>query len=225
MNSDNAVSFFSSPLSVHHRRRGSRRLLELSRAGSSLASPSCSWPSWMLLLLFLRHQNRPTLPLLFLFFLAAPPLVIFCSPAKLASTEQSQVNSFSLEPRLILAMLPNPFALLLPVSIAQALEFHRGWVAMVAEVTSPWSAICEAYPSLVSSVLSSLCLLDAHRVTGWLFHPLGTPTPSRHWSVPPWPSPSSAESSGASRLLLVGLSGRGELLSAQSSSSLNNFGP
>ena len=131
MNSDNAVSFFSSPLSVHHHRRGSRRLLELSRAGSSLACPSCSWPSWMLLLLFLRHQNRPTLPLLFLFFLAAPPSVILCSPARLASTEQSQVNSFSPKPRLILAMLPT--------HLPYCYRFVSPKRSKFATAESPWS--------------------------------------------------------------------------------------
>jgi len=59
-----AVSSFSSSLSAHTGAAvPARHLLVLRRAGSRLASPSCSWRRRNALLLFLRHQSRSTLPL------------------------------------------------------------------------------------------------------------------------------------------------------------------
>ena len=58
------MSSFSSSLSTHTSAIVPvRRLLVLRRAGSRLASPSCSWRRRNALLLFLRHQSRSTLPL------------------------------------------------------------------------------------------------------------------------------------------------------------------
>ena len=58
------MSSFSSSLSAHTSAAiPVRCLLMLRRAGSRLASPSCSWRRRNALLLFLRHQSRSTLPL------------------------------------------------------------------------------------------------------------------------------------------------------------------
>ena len=79
---------FSSPLSVPHHRRGNRHLLVLRRAGSRLASPSCSWRRRsVLLLLFRRRAGRHRL------CVSSAPLPSFARRRKFAVDKAPPSNS------------------------------------------------------------------------------------------------------------------------------------
>ena len=113
---------------------------------SCYMSSSCPWSSFKAkrrcrLSIFLSAQN--------------PPPAELSLPVKFIADDQPSPNSSLTQLRLLLAMLPHPYMLLLPAKLPECLIFVAAELPWPPSSTSPWPERSGAYLLLPSMVLSS----------------------------------------------------------------------
>ena len=112
---------------------------------SCCVSSSCPWSSF-------KAKRRRRLSI---FLSQNPPSAELSLPVKFIADDQPSPNSSLTQLRLLLAMLPHPYMLLLPAKLPERLIFVAAELPWPPSSTSPWPERSGAYLLLPSMVLSS----------------------------------------------------------------------
>jgi len=120
-------------------------------------SSSCPWSSFKAkrrcrLSIFLSAQN--------------PPPAELSLPVKFIADDQPSPNSSLTQLRLLLAMLPHPYMLLLPAKLPERLIFVAAELPWPPSSPPPWPAYSGCSHSFLSLVLRLPLCRDAHKQTG-----------------------------------------------------------
>ena len=108
-------------------------------------SSSCPWSSF-------KAKRRRRLSI---FLSQNPPSAELSLLVKFIADDQPSPNSSLTQLRLLLAMLPHPYMLLLPAKLPECLIFVAAELPWPPSSTSPWPERSGAYLLLLSMVLSS----------------------------------------------------------------------